>query len=139
MDRSVDARSAEGPESNDAGAVPRGSSALALAGIAALLASTCCVVPLLFAIVGISGAWISRLRVLEPYSSALIGLAVVSLVVAAWGLFRPARADESCATVGASDVEACRRSNARARGWFWLVAVLTVIPIIVPLVAPLFY
>jgi mercuric ion transport protein len=118
---------------------PSGKASLALAGLAALLASTCCVVPLAFAIVGISGAWISRLRVLEPYSSALIALAVASLAFAAWGLYRRPRNDASCATGDAAEVEACRRSNAAARGWFWLVAALTLVPILVPLVAPLFY
>jgi mercuric ion transport protein len=113
----------------------RGTLSLVLAGIAALLASGCCVVPLMFAIVGISGAWISRLRVLEPYSATLIALAAVSLAFAASGLYRRAGGPATCD----ADVDVCRRSNSAARRWFWLVAVLTLVPIVVPLVAPLFY
>jgi mercuric ion transport protein len=113
----------------------RGTLPLVLAGAAALLASSCCVVPLVFAIVGISGAWISRLRVLEPYSTTLIALAAVALAFAASGLYRRGRDPATCG----ADLEACRRSTSAARRWFWLVAVLTLIPIVVPLVAPLFY
>ncbi|GAB3648179.1 mercuric transporter MerT family protein [Ramlibacter alkalitolerans] len=109
--------------------------ALTLAGIAALLSSACCVVPLVFAIVGISGAWIGQLRVLEPWSGVLSALALAALGTAGWRLYRPA-ADAACDT---RDPAACRRVGSTARRWFWLVAVLTLIPLLVPLAAPLFY
>ena len=110
--------------------------ALTLAAIAAVLASGCCVLPLLFAIIGVSGAWISRLRWLEPYSMGLTVVAVGALCLAAWHLFSAnARVAQSCAT-GDS---ACTTVNTQARRWFWLVCVLTLIPILVPLAAPLFY
>ncbi|GAB3774569.1 hypothetical protein GCM10028796_49130 [Ramlibacter monticola] len=108
---------------------------LTLAGIAALLSSACCVMPLLFAIVGISGAWIGQLRRLEPWSLALSALAVVSLGLAGWRLYRPSAAAACDATGDA----ACRRVGGAARRWFWLVAVLTLLPLVVPLAAPLFY
>ena len=115
----------------------RGSAlALALAGVAALLASACCVLPLLLAVLGISGAWISQMRGLQPYSTGLMALACVALGLAAWRLFRSApQAGRLC---NAGD-EACRNINATARRWFWLVAMLTLIPMLVPLVAPMFY
>lgn len=108
--------------------------ALTLAGIAALLASTCCVLPLVFALVGISGAWIARMRVLEPYSAALSVLSLAALAFAAWRLYR-ASPGQACEVGDA----ACRQVSAGARRWFWLVAVLTLIPLLVPLAAPLFY
>jgi mercuric ion transport protein len=115
----------------------RGSAAtLTLAGIAALLASTCCVLPLVFALVGISGAWIAHMRVLEPYSPALIVLALASLALAGWRLYRPSQA--SLAACAAGD-PACGQAGRVARRWFWLVAVLTLIPLALPLGAPLFY
>ncbi len=116
---------------------PAGSSApaLTLAGIAALLSSACCVMPLLFAIVGISGAWIGQLRVLQPWSVPLSVLALLSLGLAGWRLYRPSAA-AACDT---SDPAACRRVGSAARRWFWLVAVLTLLPLAVPRAAPRFY
>jgi len=110
--------------------------ALTLAGIAALLASSCCVMPLVFAFVGISGTWIVYMRVLEPYSPALIALALLSLGIAGWRLYRPSRM-----TMAACDADgtACRQVNGVARRWFWLVLVMALVPLAVPLAAPLFY
>jgi mercuric ion transport protein len=118
--------------------VARGSSALALglAGVAALLASACCVLPLLLAVLGISGAWISQMRWLQPYSTGLMALACAALGLAAWRLFRSAPEAERVCNAGD---EACRKVNATARRWFWLVAMLTLIPMLVPLAAPMFY
>ncbi len=45
--------------------------------IGAILASTCCVVPLLFVMLGISGAWIGNLTALEPYKPYFAGIALV--------------------------------------------------------------
>jgi mercuric ion transport protein len=124
--------SGPGPQQPEAsGTAP----ALTLAGIAALLSSACCVMPLVFAIVGVSGAWIGQLRRLEPWSGTLSGLAVAALAFAGWRLYRPAAA----AACDASDPAACRRVGAAGRRWFWLVVVLTLVPLLVPIAAPLFY
>jgi mercuric ion transport protein len=119
----------------DASGEPRGSGlALALAGVAALLASTCCVVPLVLAIVGISGAWIAQLHRMEPYSYPLTALAAAALLLAGWRIWRPAAQDDA-----QCDLEACRQRNAGARRWFWVLAVLTATPIVVRQAAHLFY
>jgi len=120
------------------GGLTPGSSApaLTLAGVAALLASSCCVLPLVLAVAGISGAWIGQLRRLAPYSSWLLALALASLGVAAWRLYRSqGHAAPAC---GAGDA-LCRTVHASGRRWFWLVAALTAIPLVVPLMAPWFY
>ena len=109
--------------------------ALTIAGLAALLASGCCVAPLLLALAGVSGAWIGQLRRIAPYSPWLMALSLLALGVAGWRVFaRPLDA----ATCGL-DPAACRRRNGVARRWFWLVALLALVPLALPLAAPLFY
>lgn len=43
-----------------------GSGALLVGGLAAILASTCCLGPLVLVALGVSGAWIANLTKLEP-------------------------------------------------------------------------
>jgi mercuric ion transport protein len=115
---------------------PAGSApALTVAGIAALLASGCCVAPLALALAGISGAWIGQMHRIEPYSPWLLGLSFGALAVAAWRLYRRPGTDDACAI---EDV-ACRRTRGAARRWFWVVVVLALVPLATPLVAPWFY
>jgi mercuric ion transport protein len=45
----------------------QGRAALITGGLAALLASTCCLGPLVLVAFGFSGAWIGNLTALEPY------------------------------------------------------------------------
>jgi mercuric ion transport protein len=101
---------------------------LAAAGAAALLASSCCLLPLLLVSVGFSGAWLGNLRVLQPYSPILTGIAVIALVFAGQSLRRPT---------------SCRAGSAASRSLykaaFWLVAALTLTLLVTPLVAPWFY
>ncbi|EOY2310890.1 mercury resistance system periplasmic binding protein MerP [Escherichia coli] len=53
-----------------------GRGALFAGGLAAILASTCCLGPLVLVALGFSGAWIGNLTVLEPYRPLFIGAAV---------------------------------------------------------------
>ena len=54
-----------------------------LAGcLAAVLASTCCLGPLVLITLGITGAWISKLTLLEAYQPLFIGAAVAALFFA---------------------------------------------------------
>jgi mercuric ion transport protein len=130
----IDRREASGGPEGEQSAADGSASSLTLAGIAALLASTCCVLPLVFAIVGVSGAWIAQLHRMEPYSYPLTALAAAALAVAGWRIWRPAAGDaRQC------DLEACRQRNAAARRWFWVLAVLTVLPLAVRQVAHFFY
>lgn len=92
--------------------------------------------PLLLVLLGLSGAWMGQLRWLAPYSTALTLLALGSLGLAAWRLFRPAPGDALTCT---ADGTPCSKVHVAARRWFWLVALLTLIPLLVPLAAPLFY
>jgi mercuric ion transport protein len=108
--------------------------ALGTAGIAALLASSCCLTPLILVSAGLSGAWLSNLRVLQPYSPLLIGIAVAALVLAGRSLFRSAA---SCRV----DAGVLQGSGPRSlpKVIFWVIAALTVVLLFTPVVAPWFY
>jgi mercuric ion transport protein len=105
--------------------------ALATAAVASLLASTCCLLPLALVSVGLTGAWLANLRVLQPFSPVLIGIAIAALALAGRSLFR------------SRSITSCRIDDAKPRplykATFWLVAALTLILLVMPVVAPWFY
>ena len=110
-----------------------GSAPLLVGGLAAILASTCCLGPLLLVALGFSGAWIGNLTLFEPYRPWLLGLALIAMFLAWRRIFRPARAckpDEICA------LPETRKSY---KALFWIVAVLVLIALGFPYVAPFFY
>ena len=112
---------------------PTGRSALLAGGVAAILASTCCLGPLVLITLGFSGAWIGTLTVLEPYRPIFMGLAVVALFFAWRRIWRPA----GTCTPG----EDCAVSQV-ARTYkfvFGVVVVLVLIAFGFPYVAPWFY
>ena len=67
----------------------------ATALVSAIAASSCCVLPLLFVSVGISGAWIGSLTVLAPYQPIFLGIAAASIAAAFRSMYR--RNDAACA------------------------------------------
>ena len=110
-----------------------GHGALFAGGLAALLASTCCLGPLVLVSAGLSGAWIANLTLLEPYRPIFIALALVSLLLAWRRIFQPAaecKPGEVCA------VPAVRRTY---KAIFWAVAILVAVAVAFPYAAPLFY
>lgn len=102
-------------------------------GLAALLASTCCLGPLLLVSLGFSGAWIGNLTVLEPYRPVFVAGALVALFLAWRRISRPVQA---CAL---GEVCAVPRTRDGYKAIFWLVAGLTVIALAFPYVLPSFY
>jgi len=113
---------------------PRNSrSALAAGGVAAILASTCCLGPLVLVALGFSGAWIGNLTVLEPYRPIFIGAALIALFFAWRRIFRPARECRS------GDVCAIPQVKTTYKVIFWIVAVLVLVALAFPYVLPLFY
>jgi mercuric ion transport protein len=73
--------------------------ALATGGIlAAIGASSCCVLPLAFAFAGVSSAWIGALTALAPYQPIFLALGVLSVGLGLWrshGRWHPA---DECGT-----------------------------------------
>jgi len=110
-----------------------GSNALAAGGLAAILASTCCLGPLVLVALGFSGAWIGNLTALEPYRPLFIGVALVALAVAWRRIFRAAAACKP------SEVCAVPQVRITHKLIFWVVAALILVTLAFPYVLPLFY
>ncbi len=110
-----------------------GSGALFVGGLAAILASTCCLGPLLLVAVGLSGAWIGNLTRLEPYRPFFIGAAVVALFFAGRRIFRPAHACEP------GEVCAVPRTRRIYKILFVTVSVLVLVALVFPYVVKFFY
>lgn len=102
-------------------------------GLAAILASTCCLGPLVLVTLGVSGAWIGNLSMLEPYRPIFIGVALVALYFAWRRIFRPVRACEP------GEVCAIPQARITYKIIFWVVAALVLIALAFPYVLPLFY
>jgi len=110
-----------------------GRGALAAGGLAAILASTCCLGPLVLITLGFSGAWIGNLTLLEPYRPVFVGAALVALFFAYRRIFRPATVCKP------GEVCAIPQIRSTYKVLFWLVAALVVVALAFPYIAPLFY
>jgi mercuric ion transport protein len=110
-----------------------GSGFLAAGGVAAILASTCCLGPLILVMLGFTGAWIGSLSVFEPYRPLLLGVALVTLGLAARRIFRPAQA---CETDGTCSTP---RSRHIQKIFFAAIAVLALVALVFPYFARFFY
>lgn len=102
-------------------------------GIAAILASACCIGPLVLVLLGFGGAWMSHLQVLEPYRPFILALAIIFMVLAYRKIWRPVAAcapDTLCAVP---------RTQTMYKALFWLVALLVIVSISSPYIAPFFY
>ena len=110
-----------------------GRGALGIGGLAAILASICCLGPLVLVMIGISGAWIGNLTVLEPYRPIFLGAALVALFFAYRRIFRPAQACKP------GEVCAVPHVKTTYKILFSLVAALVGIALAFPYILPLFF
>ncbi|UCE32335.1 MAG: mercuric transport protein [Burkholderiales bacterium] len=106
---------------------------LATGGLAALLASSCCLGPLVLLAVGISGPWLVHLTSLERYQPVFVAIAIAALAVAWRPIWRPVSA---CDTGKVCAAPPARRAY---KALFVSVAALLLVSIASPLVAPWFY
>jgi len=100
---------------------------------AAIGASACCAGPLILVILGVGGAWGSRLIALEPLRPYFVALALIFFGFAFYRLYR---SQEACASEKVCAVPAVHR---RQRIIFWIVSALAAALMAFPLYAPLFY
>lgn len=115
------------PEDNARG----GEGLFAVGGIlAALGASSCCVLPLLLFSFGVGGAWIGNLTALSRYQPVFVAVALGFLAVGFWRVYRQQCATGStCARAG---------SNRAAKIGLWTAAVLIIAAVVFPYAAPFF-
>lgn len=100
----------------------------------ALLASSCCVVPVVFVVLGVSGAWIGNLTALEPYKPYFLA-ATAALLAAGfrYAYFKPKKACE--------DGSYCAHpaSGRITKSILWIATMLVLISATVNFWAPFFY
>lgn len=107
----------------------------AAGGIAgAVLASSCCIVPLILITFGVSGAWISSFRVLEPYKPIFIIITLVFLGAGFWHVYfkkpEPCDDDSLCA----------KPASARfTKLALWVGSLMVLLALTINYWAPLFY
>ena len=89
--------------------------------LAAVGASLCCVGPFVLLTLGISGAWIGNLTLLEPYRPVFIAIVMMLLGWAGWQIHRPV---EGCEPGTACAVPQTRK---RRRVIFWIMAIIALV------------
>ena len=109
---------------------------LSLGGLmAALGVASCCVIPFGLFILGISGAWIGNLTALEPYQPIFAAAAIGLIARGFYLVYRRPRAEAACAEGSACVTQ---RSSRMTKIGLWTAAVLVVIGLGFPKLAPLF-
>lgn len=96
--------------------------------IAALAASACCLGPLLLVSIGVSGAWISNLTLLEPFRPLFIGIALMFMILAYRRIYKDP-APQECAL---GSVCAIPETNGFYRILFWAVSLLVAVALAYP-------
>lgn len=55
--------------------------------VASLLASSCCILPLVLVSLGLGGTWLSYLTALSPYQPYFLGTAALSIGIGLWRVY----------------------------------------------------
>jgi mercuric ion transport protein len=106
----------------------------ALSVIGAFLASACCILPLVLVTLGVSGAWIGTLTMLEPFKPYLSAATLIPLSFGFWQVYfksKPACEPGSyCARP---------QSSVITKTTLWVAAILIALAMTIGAWAPLFY
>ena len=102
--------------------------------IGAVLASSCCIVPLVLVTLGVSGAWIGSLSALEPYKPWFAAVTMLFLGIGFWQVYwRPQQEceeDSYCASP---------KSDRVVRIALWSATLLVALALTINYWAPIFY
>ena len=102
--------------------------------IGAVLASTCCIVPLVLITLGASGAWIGNLTALKDYQPVFVVLTLSFLAAGFWQVYW--KSGKSCDD---DSVCATPKSEMIVKSALWVATVLVALSLTVDLWAPVFY
>lgn len=102
--------------------------------VGAIIASSCCIAPLLFVSLGISGAWIGNLTALEPYKFYFLGITMLFLGAGFWHVYL--KPQQECI-----EGSYCARpmSGLITKAALWASIMLVIASATVDFWAPLFY
>lgn len=110
---------------------------LAAGGVlGAVLASACCVLPLALVTLGVSGAWIGSLTLLEPYKPYIAVVALGLIGAGFWQVYFKSRPEAACGPDGY-----CARpeSTIITQAVLWIATVLVLLALTIGWWAPFLY
>jgi mercuric ion transport protein len=102
--------------------------------VGAVLASSCCVVPLVLVTLGASGAWIGNLSALDPYKGYFAAITLVFLGMGYWQAYRNQK-------ILCEDGSYCASptSGRVTKAALWIATALVLSALTIGWWAPLFY
>ena len=110
---------------------------MGVALVSSVIASTCCVIPLILVLVGITGAWMVNLTALKPLTPVFTCIALATI---AWAGYLDYRPSASGPAEGEANCESnCDAVSPDTRKIFLACAVFIALLLSFPLFAPLFY
>lgn len=102
--------------------------------IGAILASSCCIAPLILVTLGVSGAWIGNLTALEPYKPFFVAITILFLGFGYWQVYRKPKItcqkDSYCASPASTRI---------IKSALWIATILVLLALTINFWAPLFY
>lgn len=106
---------------------------VAVAVASSVIASTCCVIPLVLVLLGITGAWMVHLTSLRPLTPLFVGVTLGALLWAGYLIFRPT---VRCSYPEGAACDATRRVTKRI---YLASAAFIALLLLFPFAAPYFY
>jgi mercuric ion transport protein len=115
--------------------VDSGGRGLVAAGslIGALVASSCCILPLVLFSLGVSGAWIGSVTQLAPYHAYILAATIACLGYGYWLVYHPSK-------IACADGEVCARPlpNRLIKAGLILATIVVIAALGFDILAPLF-
>lgn len=106
--------------------------------IGAILASACCILPLVLLSLGIGGAWMSNLTALEPYQPYFLVFTLVMLGAGFYSVYRKPKTTCHADACGTEDYCCTPLAERLVKVALWSATALVVLVLSWPYVAPLF-